>query len=75
MNIPTNTVESVNTTTLVAKAGPSVKTQVKVGLTAGNHNQTAAKAGLPVKTQVKAGRLTLNHNHTIARVHDPASSC
>jgi hypothetical protein len=59
-----------------------VKTQLKAGALAGNHNQTLvrdrtrASAGpcpqgkrqsLKVKTQVKAGGIGFNHNQTLVR--------
>jgi hypothetical protein len=36
-----------------------VKTKVRAGRLAANHNQT----GVRVKTRVRAGRLAANHNH------------
>ena len=49
-----------------------VKTQVKAGGVAINHNQTLVRDQIPrqplkVKTQVKAGALTTNHNQTLVR--------
>jgi hypothetical protein len=64
-----------------------VKTKVKAGLGASNHNQTlvhdrnpatadtrprAQRQPLKVKTKVKAGVFTANHNQTLVR--DPAAS-
>jgi hypothetical protein len=44
-----------------------IKTKVKAGAIASNHNQAAAR-GMKVKANVKAGGLnTLNHNQTVAR--------
>ena len=42
-----------------------VKSNVKAGAIAPNHNQ--AVKGLRVKSSVKAGALTGNHNQTLAR--------
>jgi hypothetical protein len=45
-----------------------VKTSVKGGRLAANHNETLARAtGLKVRTNVKAGRLSANHNGTLVR--------
>ena len=49
-----------------------VKTQVKAGGVAINHNQTLVRdqgprQPLKVKTQVKAGGVALNHNQTLVR--------
>ena len=43
-----------------------IKTNVKAGLIAANHNQTVARA-LKVKTGVKAGGVQMQHNQTMAR--------
>ena len=37
-----------------------IKTRIKVGALAGNHNQT----GLRIKSRIKAGALVSNHNQT-----------
>jgi hypothetical protein len=42
-----------------------VKSKVKAGALAANHNQTVK--GLRVKSKVKAGALTNNHNQTVTR--------
>ena len=42
-----------------------VKTNVKAGKIALNHNQTVR--GLRVKSNVKAGKLGVNHNQAVAR--------
>ena len=42
-----------------------IKTSVKAGRLASNHNQAIKR--LRVKTNVKAGAITLNHNQTLAR--------
>jgi hypothetical protein len=44
-----------------------VKTKVKAGRLAANHNTTVrdTRSHLKVKTQVKAGRLAANHNITV----------
>jgi hypothetical protein len=49
-----------------------VKTQVKAGGIAFNHNQTLVRDRVPrqplkVKTQVKAGGIPINHNQTLVR--------
>ena len=51
-----------------------VKTHVKAGRLAANHNQTllrdrvpALRQSLEVKTHVKAGGVALNHNQTLVR--------
>ena len=46
-----------------------VRTNVKAGRKALNHNETLVREGkgLKVKTHVKAGRLALNHNETLVR--------
>jgi hypothetical protein len=45
--------------------GLKVRTSVKAGQIAGNHNQTMAPA-FGVKSNVKAGGLMTNHNQTVA---------
>lgn len=47
------------------KNGLKVKTRVKAGAIASNHNQTAK--GLRVKSRIKAGRIATNHNPSPAR--------
>lgn len=42
-----------------------IKTSVRAGKLAANHNQTTT--GLKVRSQVKAGKLSANHNQTVAR--------
>ena len=42
-----------------------IKTNVKAGRIALNHNQTIKR--LRVKSNVKAGKIALNHNQTVAR--------
>ena len=42
-----------------------IKTSVKAGKLASNHNQTVKR--LRVKTNVKAGAIAANHNQTLAR--------
>ena len=42
-----------------------VKSKVRAGRIAGNHNQTMK--GLRVKSSVKAGKIAFNHNQTVAR--------
>jgi hypothetical protein len=49
-----------------------VKTRVKAGGLAVNHNETLVRAqqpatGLKVKTRIKAGGLSANHNETLVR--------
>lgn len=47
-----------------------VRTSMKAGRLAGNHNQTLLRQGvkaLRVRTSVKAGRLSSNHNQTLVR--------
>ena len=41
-----------------------IKTNVKAGLIAANHNQIVAH-GLKVKTGVKAGDVSMQHNQTV----------
>jgi hypothetical protein len=53
-------------------AGLRVKTRVKAGALAPNHNETQVRdshsaAGLRVKTRIKAGALAPNHNETQVR--------
>jgi hypothetical protein len=43
-----------------------IKTNVKAGRLATNHNQTVVR-GLKVKTNVKAGGIALNHNQKVSR--------
>jgi hypothetical protein len=43
-----------------------IKSNVKAGALADNHNQTASR-GLKVKSNVKAGGITNNHSQTAAR--------
>ncbi|MEO6596480.1 MAG: hypothetical protein ABIP94_17145 [Planctomycetota bacterium] len=45
----------------------NVRTDVKGGRVAANHNQTRPVRGLLVQTAVKGGRLAANHNHVLAR--------
>ena len=42
-----------------------VKTNVKAGKLAVNHNQTVK--GLRVKSTVRAGKIAFNHSQTVAR--------
>ena len=51
---------NANTSTL------KVKTNIKAGGLATNHNETLVR-GLKVKTSVKAGGLAANHNETLVR--------
>jgi hypothetical protein len=47
-----------------------VRTKVKAGRLATNHNQALVREGLKgvkVRTSVKAGRLATNHNQTLVR--------
>jgi hypothetical protein len=49
-----------------------VKTKVKAGSVALNHNQTLVRDQVPrqplkVKTHVKAGGVAINHNQTLVR--------
>ena len=49
-----------------------VKTNIKAGALAKNHNETLVRdtgkvRGLKVKTNVKAGGVHLNHNETLVR--------
>ena len=49
-----------------------VKTRIKAGGLAVNHNETLVRApsqrqGLKVKTRIKAGGIKLNHNETLVR--------
>jgi len=43
-----------------------VKSRVKSGRLAGNHNETLS-TGLKVKTRVKSGKLAGNHNETLVK--------
>jgi hypothetical protein len=58
-----------------------VKTRVKAGGLAMNHNETLVRAqrpatGLKVKTRIKAGGLHLrNHNETLVRSTSRKRSC
>jgi hypothetical protein len=57
-----------------------VKTRVKAGGIALNHNETLVRAqrpatGLKVKTRIKAGGLALNHNETLVRSTSRKRSC
>jgi ribosomal protein L13E len=66
-----NTDNKGSKTNTISKPGLKVKSNVKAGALASNHNQTASR-GLKVKTNVKAGlavdvRQKLNHNQTVAR--------
>jgi len=48
----------------------TIRTNVKAGRLAANHNQTVvreAAKGLKVRTNVKAGKLAANHNQTLVR--------
>ena len=47
------------------RSGIRVRSRVKAGAIAANHNQ--ATKGLRVKSRVKAGAIAANHNHTAAR--------
>jgi hypothetical protein len=48
--------------------GLKVKTSLKAGALASNHNETLTRdssRGLKVKTSLKAGQLAANHNETM----------
>jgi hypothetical protein len=47
------------------KSGLVVKSNVKAGGIALNHNRKALKSGLMVKSNVKAGGIVLNHNRAL----------
>jgi len=45
----------------------TIRTNVKAGMLASNHNETLVHKGLKVRTSVKAGMLASNHNETLVR--------
>ena len=60
---------AIATRSVLAQAGMKVKSSVKAGGLAQNHNQAIARDsdGLRIKSNVRAGGLVINHNQTIAR--------
>jgi uncharacterized protein (DUF302 family) len=59
------TENTIATKDVLDRTGMKVRTNVKAGKLATNHNQTMAK-GLRVRTNIKAGKLATNHNQTVA---------
>ena len=49
-----------------AASGLKVRTSIKSGRLATNHNE-AAKSGLKVRTNLRAGHLASNHNQALLR--------
>ena len=52
--------------TQTAATGLKIRTGIKSGKLASNHNQTA-ETGLKVRTNVRAGHLASNHNQALIR--------
>jgi hypothetical protein len=50
-----------------AQGGLKVRTGIKSGKLAANHNEAQSRGGLKVRTGIKSGKLVANHNEAQAR--------